>query len=527
MSKLVKSVVTQDGQRHEVEDKNVVKSFESLGRESLGESFQADSYIDSLAKAVATTSVGNFGSLNSLLLENLDATMTSVLFNKRHLKIYNSIPRVPSAQTLFQWNRQLAYGSGRGALGFSEGGSPAIFTPSFQRSNATVRFYGVRRGYTHQMVQVGNMGGSFLDPVAEENRSGTLDLLQKLEAWITFGDSNWLDVSGANVHYDGILKQLNTNYPNHVYDLQGSPLTYENLENYAEELVTTGYLVDFSNLRLFANPRVISDLAKLNLQGQYFWMNSSNMPQGWRPGTPVNGYASQHGVIPFEESVFMDPVPFGRVNSIATGAGQYSVYGDPLAPSTPPSSAVTLTAVAAPSGITNNLPTGTYYYFVSAVNANGESAVLTGANALAAVTTSSGTPCVQISVSPGSPGATAYRIYRGTSSNALDPSVGFIGINYPTSAGGVINTSGSLTSANANTPGNSWLDYNETIPGTSNMMLLNLSAEDIVIAQLAPLIKFPLALISTTVEFFLLLYHVLAIKAPERCIFVKNIGQRA
>lgn len=525
MEKLTKSVVTQDGQRHVVEDKNVVKSFESLGRESLGEGFQADSYIDALAKAVATTSIGNFGSMNTLLLENLDATMTSVLFNKRHLKIYNSLPRVPSAQTLFQWNRQTAYGSGRGALGFNEGGSPAVFTPSFQRSNATVKFYGVRRGYTHQMVQVGNMGGSFLDPVAEENRSGTLDLLEKLERWIMFGDSNWLDVSNANVHYDGILKQMNTNYPNHVYDLAGAPLTFENLENYAEELVTTGYLVDFSNLRLFANPRVISDLAKLNLQGQAFWMNSTNMPQGWRPGTPVNGYASQHGVIPFEESVFMDAVPFGRVNSISTGAGSYSVYGDPLSPITPASGSITLSAVTPPTGVTSNLPAGTYYYFVSAVNANGESAVLTGTNALGSVAVTAG-QAVQISVTTGSPTATAYRIYRGTSSNALDSSVGLIGTNYPTMAGGTL-TTGSLTAVNMNTPANSWLDFNQQIPGTSNMMLLNLSAEDMVIAQLAPLIKFPLALVSTTVEFFLLLYHVLAIKAPERQIWVKNIGQRA
>lgn len=525
MSKLMKSVVTQDGRVHMVEDRNVVKSFETLGRESLGEAFVGDTYVDQLAKAVATSSVGSFGSLNSLLLENLDATMTSVLFNKRHLKIFNSIPRVPSAQILYQWNRQLSYGAGRGALGFAEGGGPAVFTPSFQRSNATVKFYGVRRGYTHQMVQVGNMGGAFLDPVAEENRSGTLDLLQKLERWIIWGDSNWLGGDNSSVHYDGLVKQLNTNFPSHVYDLQGAPLTFENLENYAEELVTTGYLVDFSNLRMFAAPRVVSDLAKLNLQGQYFWMNSQNMPQGWRPGTPINGYASQHGIIPFEESVFMDAVPFGHVNSVANGAGSYSVAGDPLAPATPVAGNISISAVSPPSGITSNLSAGTYNYFVSACNANGESAVLTGAAALTAVTTTAG-QAVEIQITTGSPGATAYRVYRGTSSNALDTSVGYIGTFYPTSSGGTLTTT-SLTAANANTPGNAVLDYNQSIPGTSCAMLLNLSAEDIVVAQLAPLIKFPLALISTTVEFFLMLYHVLALKAPERMIFVKNIGTRA
>src|SRR6185437_5356809 len=308
---LTKTVTDQSGQAHLVDEKRLVKSFEQLGRERYGEAFSGDSVVDELAKAVATASVGSFGSLQTMLLENLDATMTSVLFQKKHLKLFNSIPRVPSAQTLYQWTRQTAYGTGRGALGFPEGGSPATFLPSFLRGNATTRFYGVRRGYTHQMVQVGVMGGTFIDPVAEENRSGTLDLLEKLERWLIFGDSNMLYSDGSSVHYDGLIKQLTAGYPNHVYDLQGAPLTFENIENYAEALVTTGQLMDFTNARLFMAPRVASDLAKFNLQNQFFWQNSVNQPTGWRPGIPLNGYATQHGVLPFEESIFLDPVPFG------------------------------------------------------------------------------------------------------------------------------------------------------------------------------------------------------------------------
>src|SRR5271167_673029 len=103
MSKLTKSIIDQNGKLHEVAERNVVKSFANIGREQFGEGFTAGPVLEEISKAVATNSIGNFGSLQPMLLENLDATMTSVLFNKRHLKLYNSIPRIPSAQTLYQW----------------------------------------------------------------------------------------------------------------------------------------------------------------------------------------------------------------------------------------------------------------------------------------------------------------------------------------------------------------------------------------------------------------------------------------
>jgi hypothetical protein len=42
---------------------------------------------------------------------------------------------------------------------------------------------------------------------------------------------------------------------------------------------------------------------------------------------------------------------------------------------------------------------------------------------------------------------------------------------------------------------------------------------------MSPLLKMPLAPVSTTFEYLLLLYHTLVLKAPERQFVFKNVGK--
>src|SRR5690606_33259977 len=99
-------------------------------------------------------------------------TMTSVLFDNSHLVLFSWLNKVPSIQPLYQWNRRQLYGSHRGSPGFREGGTPKGGQSRWSRQTATVRYMGVRRGITHQMLQTGAMGGSQIDPVTEENTNG-------------------------------------------------------------------------------------------------------------------------------------------------------------------------------------------------------------------------------------------------------------------------------------------------------------------------------------------------------------------
>jgi hypothetical protein len=67
--------------------------------------------------------------------------------------------------------------------------------------------------------------------------------------------------------------------------------------------------------------------------------------------------------------------------------------------------------------------------------------------------------------------------------------------------------------------------YNNFMPSTNIAPLICRNSADICIAQMSPLLKMPLAPVSTTFEYLLLLYHTLVLKAPERQFIFKNVGK--
>ena len=491
------------GYIHPAYRRKLVKSFDKFARPYQWSTNEAMSEV---VKALATSNITGFGDATPLRLENLDTTMTSVLFQEDHLKLLNAMPRVPAKQIVFQWLRRISYGTQRNSRGFVEGGTPVGGTSSWRRGSATVRYLGVRRGYTHQMVMVGQQGGSFVDPVVDENRAGTLELLGGLERDVNFSQSVVGDGSNNVINYDGLYTQLlNSSYGTvNVIDKQGQPIDFEDLENIGQTFVTQGKLFNFNNLRTFWNPQALSDLAKLKLQAERRLIND-NTP-GYRPGVPLEGFRTQHGYFPFEESIFLDAVENGGV--------QVNDLGQQIADVNAPASPIITSLTPSASGGT--MPTGTsYYYHISAINVSGESLVTT--SAAQSVTGPTGSVAILIAATTG---ATGYRIYRGTSNNPTDPSVKLIATlpaGYPLGMGVLVGTAGQ---------GATWTDTNAIIPGTTQAIIGNFAEEDMALAQLAPLIKFPLAVVNTTQEFLLILYHTPILKAPERLVWIKNIGRR-
>jgi len=63
------------------------------------------------------------------------------------------------------------------------------------------------------------------------------------------------------------------------------------------------------------------------------------------------------------------------------------------------------------------------------------------------------------------------------------------------------------------------------MPGTDVACFMNKNPMNMVIAQMAPLLKLPLAIQNTTIPFGLLYLHTLAVKATERQFMVVNIGK--
>lgn len=563
------------------------KSFDMIVRDWSRNQFGGDDIVDEISKALGTgasyqggagggsfpntwgngaVTSGNLqpGQATALRLENLDNTMTSVLATAEHLKIFRWLHKEPSKQPFYQWNRRKSYGSTRGAFGFKEGDKPTGGSGQWQRNGAYIKFLGTKGGVTHPVVLTNILGGMSMDPVAEDQLGRTMDFMQRIERAVMYGDDAILDDNNVDSNYSGILKQLTKARSQNIIDMKGQPLTLDAIANVAAKLVTEGKLLNFQDLTLFMSPRNIEDLGKLRYSTIYSQGNpgtisgpgttvdrselSTSARQNLIAGLSVVGQATSFGVIPFEWSIFTEPVESGYTLNYAQGAGDLNAPTTPLGLKVA-AQAISTSAVqsnAAGSAATgSSFPTAaaTYTYAVSAVSDAGESMAVsavgtgvTGSGADAWVTgavshTSTASSLVgqeiqvtiQYNLGNTQGSARALRIYRcDTASGVAAPSladprwqyVGYVPVPSSMVAGGVIFIDRNGTPEL----------FNNIRPGTNIAPLLNRNAADLCIAQMSPLLKMPLAPTSTTFEYLLLLYHTLVLKAEERQFIFKNVG---
>jgi hypothetical protein len=471
----------------------LVKSFDQIARDSYPRErggFTGDKAVQSLQSEInALRKSATTGTTEPIRLENLDPTLTEVLFTESWIKLFNAVPRVASKNRLYEYNRKMDYGSIRGTAGFVEGGAPQGSTATYRRDTAEIRYLGERGGVTHQLSAAGAAGGTQLDPTAEENRNTTIRLLSKVERGIVNGDSRIHDTSGQVVNYDGIRRQMESQASTHVIDMRGAPMTFDTLETLAYNLFTEGKLLGFDRLQGFASPFVRKHFASLILHTERSVLSETGKGM-LVPGTPFKGYQSQFGFIPIDDSIFLEDVEGSQPLSAP----------DVGAPDQIAENAVT--AVASDASALTKLEAGTYYYWVAAFNMSGENV----ARVCASAPTAGDGQQVTITVTSQPTGATGYRIYRGISDDL--------------SSARWIAT---IPKPGAGNP--EYIDQGQVIPDTGTAIFFNADPQDIAIAQLAPLTKWPLAVVNTTVEFLLLLYHTLVIKAPERVYVYKNIGR--
>lgn len=529
------------------------KSFDMIVRDWSRNQFGGDSIVDEIRKALSTgsysqaTSVGvgsagltgAAGEGTALRLENLDNTMTSVLATAEHLKVFRFLHKEPSKQPYYQWNRRESYGSSRGFFGFQEGGIPTGGSGQWSRNGAYIKFLGTKGGVTHPAVLTNILGGMSMDPVAEDQLGRTMDFMQRVERAIMFGDDDILDAKNKDSNYDGILKKLSVDRVRNVIDLQGKPLTYDKIADAATKLVTEGKLLSFNDVTLFMSPQNIEDLGKLRygtsltnggypVIGPGATVDRADLTTSGRDnliaGMSIVGQQTAFGIIPFEWSIFTEPVEGGQpLNAL----GNVADTGATAAP-------VTVVPVAGAStnatATSNHVGTKNYFYAVSSVNDAGESlatafGTVTNATRVPYAVTENQQVVLTITV-PATP-ATAYRIYR--AELATQTTDALLQLTLKTNAWRLVGYVANGTAAAAATI--TFTDRNGTpelwnnfMPGTNIAPLLCRNPADLCIAQMSPLLKMPLAPVNTTFEYLLLLYHTLVVKSPERQFIFKNVG---
>jgi hypothetical protein len=459
---------------------------------------QSQEQVDDLVKALGTGTDGaaygngQYNDGSAARPQSLESTLKIVTAKDKHIKLWKDLSKKPAFNTVEEYNILDSYG-GDASPFFTEGGLPNEQDSHYVRKSALVKFLGTTRVITHPMTLVRSAIG---DVVGRESNNGTLWLLQQMERSLFFGDSSVDPLS-----FDGIYTQMLTFLgaptatwaPEQIIDLKGQPLTEEVLEDGAN-IINENYGTPG---KLYLTPSAHKDLSKI-----LFPRERGVMPfaggEGTRMGAPVPGFNSNAGYFQFENDIFLRPGGAPRT----VGAN-----GSPAAP-TIAGVATPVSAVADTTNKPNNFNSnyaGTYYYWVSSKNSAGESVpVFVGSAAIAAG------QAMQLTINrvTSAPAALSYVVYRGTVNDSTKALKAFE----------IADVGGAPTTQNI-------MDTNADIPGTSKAFLLDLDSEEsLTFKQLAPLMKLPLARVSASTRFMILLYGMPLVYNPRRNVVYKNIG---
>lgn len=423
---------------------------------------------------------GAYADMSALRPQSLEPTLKVVTAEEEHIKFWKALGKKQAFNTVEEFNVLDSYG-GNSSPFFVEGGLPNEEDSNYIRQAQMVKFLGTTRVITHPATLVRNTVG---DIVARETRNGTLWLLQQLERALYFADS-----SVDPLAFDGLYAQVRNfvqgkSYENqHIIDMKGQPLDENTLEDIAT-IIADNY--GSANLQLHMTNQVHKDLSKI----LYARQRITSLGSDQMLGAPARGYAANTANIQFVNNIFLKP------------PGAPRDVSDKGAPAQPTGGSTPL-AVVADAG--SQMEAGTYYYFVSAKNSQGESTPV----ALGSIAVSAGDRVdITINRVTSDPAARSYRVYRGTSSDPRQAHFCFEVKDAGTGAEQVIS------------------DRNLDRPNTDMAFLIDMDAENVLcFKQLAPLMKLPLARISASERFMILLYGMLQVYNPRRIVVLKNIGK--
>lgn len=462
--------------------------------------------VEALNKAI-TAGYGGAGKPTDLTYggvlqaESLESTLKSITFDMKNLKMWPAIS-VDKAYNLFeQYNRLIGYGSDSSPY-IGEGGAPQEEDSTYIRDGQRIVFFGTRRKVSHQMTLVRTTVG---DIVAQQAKEGTMNLLKNVEREMYWGHAHFSNaVTGAqdgaisdlpanSIAMNGLLQQLlkgdsdaqqkSKDFEGYGevrsirQDLDGAVLTQDDMEDLA--------VIALENFgapsELHIEPLALSSFVK------QFYPQFRSAPglSGQTVGYDVNKMVTSAGNIDFKPNLFLRP------------RGQVRPVGIAGAP-TLGAASVTATAGGGISGA-KNLDAGTFQYKVTFVNDHGESGAIQEAGGVV-VTAGQSVSLALANI----PATTKHvKVYRSEADGAVGTEK-FIG-NYKVASAVV--------------------DSGAKNPGLGEAFLLDMSSEVMRFKQLAPLSKINFAIVSTALEFAIVLYGALFVYAPRfNCVY-GNIGK--
>lgn len=440
-----------------------------------------------------------------LKVESLEKTLKLITFKENDIVLWKRVPKKAAYNTVEEYNQLTSYGTDRGGF-YKEGELPNEEDSTYVRRSQFVKFMGVTKSVTHPM-QLVNIMPAVGNIVEREIKNGTQWILRKLNQSLYFGDE-----ALCAQEFNGFLAQqmradafgsLGAYYGSEVVvDLRGVPLGEKHIEKGAEGIVENFGL----GTQLYAPPAVLSDFVK-GFYGNKFIQPNTEMTANGIMGQRVNSFDSQFGRIGLNYDIFFNKKPSKKNTTAATAA---------QAP--PAVTGVTATPVGSDaSGIWAAGDAGAYFYAVVANNRFGESAVAVTGSASTIVT--GGAVDITFTDGGGTYPAESYTVLRSNKGAATAAAATF----YPLYTVSLAEVTAGYDGASAS----GVRDRNRILPNCNQAMLVQEDNEVIEFAQLAPLMKMDLAVLSPAYRFMVLLYGTPFLYAPKKIVRFVNIGAAA
>lgn len=427
--------------------------------------------------------------ISPLVPQQLAQTLSIATSSMNDLKLWPMLSKVAAQNTVVEYNRVLQHGAEHAPF-IAEGGTAALNRSTYEKVAVQIKYMAERREVTDQASMV-NIVGPSADGIAEETRRGTENLLRRLEKELFHGDSSLNPLA-----WDGIIKQIKDG--GNVADLRGKAVD----ALYLSEVLGALYSAPFYGMisHILVTPKVLSELIKQTVHhGRHdqIQISGSNVTFGAQSISITGPY----GPVPVVACPFLE-----RHDRIAPALATSSVFDGTV--TAPTISVAQGTAISAAQNAASKFVAadqGDYIYRVVPVGKDGvgEAVDTVAVSVLAGdqVTfTINQTNTTQVDF---------YRVYRSAADAA--------------NADGAL-LIGEIARTNAATV---FTDNNEDIPGCSDIVFVNQSPDYMCYYQMLSLVRRPLAQLSTSYPFLLMMFGAPAVKLPSKMFVVKNGGVNA
>ena len=144
----------------------------------------------------------------ALMVESLDASLKSVTFSMKNLKLWPRIPKDRAYNTVEEYNRITSYGETQngGFFDADSGAAPAEQTAAYNRQVQVVRYLGTTRVVSHPLTLVKPAHGPV---IAREIKNGTMWILQNNERQLF--EANGFFQDGTTGNFDGDIADVPVN----------------------------------------------------------------------------------------------------------------------------------------------------------------------------------------------------------------------------------------------------------------------------------------------------------------------------